>query len=79
MIFEVTSKDFHDQLDEFLKEYDFSSFYPIAPKDLKKLNNLLIDVWSNTPIRIEYVEAFNLSFEKDDIDGGVMISGGSVK
>ncbi len=73
MIFEITSGDFHDQLDKFLKEHSIPSFYPIKPEDLKALDDLLLSVWSHTPIRIEYVEAFDISFKKN-IEGGLTVS-----
>ena len=64
--FDVTLFDFHNQLNEFCKDYGFSSFYSNEEqkKNLLSFNNLLIDVFSHTPIRIEYVEGFNFTISR---------------
>jgi predicted nucleic-acid-binding Zn-ribbon protein len=64
--FDVTLNDFHKQLDEFCKRYGFQSFYSNKKTRLEPFNNLLIDVWSHTPIRIEYVEGFNFTISRTE-------------
>lgn len=69
-LFDITHRDFHKQLDSFCKSYDIESFYSVEEtgesrsKKLKKLNDLLLSVWSHTPIRIEYVEGFDCIIEQ---------------
>lgn len=73
--FEVTLSDFHNQLKEFCMDYGLSNFYSDEEqkKNLASFNNLLIDVFSHTPIRIEYIEGFNFTISRTE-DGFISIT-----
>lgn len=78
-LFAITHRDFHEQLNLFCKTYHFGSFYSENnSKKVLELNNLLLSVWSHTPIRIEYTEAVDFVIEVTQ-DGFFSVTGSPAK
>ncbi len=79
IMFDGSFVDFHGQLKNLLNEEGIQNFYPLEEQVQKEFNGLLIDIWSHTPIRIEYVEAYDVMIEGKHDELGIVISIGTTK
>ncbi len=62
----IKFNDFHSQLKVFFDDYGIHNFYLNQPLESKKIfEQLLIDTWSETPIRISVIDEYNIKVDKD--------------
>ena len=74
VMFNGSFTDFHNQLETLLGDEGISNFYPLDERIQKKINEILIDIWSHTPIRIDYTESYDVSIEGTTDEFGICIS-----